>query len=455
MDSPKSNRKKKKILMFPWLAHGHIFPYLQLAKRILSIKKDLHIHLCTTAVNIPSITSFLHKHSLQTSISTLPLHLPPTPSLPSHLHTTKNLPSHLHLPLIQALQTSQPYFSLLLSSLLPDLLIFDVFQPWAASSAASLNIPAVHFSPLGATTISYTRQAYNSPSLPPLPSPNPLLLRPSEKQTLDSLFHLLLSEVYPPGPNSTLINFHLSSDVALLRTIPSLEHNYLNYLSHLLPTKKILPVGTLVDDNNDIDNGSDDESDIMRWLGEQEEHSTIYISFGSEYFLSDKEISELAKGLEISGAGFVWVIRGREEVELPEGVMGRGRVVVGWAPQERILRHPSVGGFVSHCGWSSVNESVYHGVPVVGMPVNVNMFVDVKMLAEAGVCVEVEREEEGGFKGEEIGKAINAVLRGERGEGLRRRAKEVSEKMKMEDEAAIHQVADHLWQLCCKRDTDI
>ncbi|KAG6402588.1 hypothetical protein SASPL_134785 [Salvia splendens] len=194
----------------------------------------------------------------------------------------------------------------------------------------------------------------------------------------------------------------------------------------------------------------------MRWLGEQEEHSIVYISFGSEYFLSDKEISELAKGLEISGAGFVWAIRGREEAEvvLPEGVRGRGRVVVGWASQERILRHPSVGGFVSHCGWSSVNESVYYGVPVVGMPVNANMFVDVKMLAETGVCVEVEGEEEGGFKGEEIGKAIDAVLRGERGEGLRRRMKEVSEKMKMEDEAAIHQVADHLWQLCCKRERE-
>ncbi|KAL1540286.1 beta-D-glucosyl crocetin beta-1,6-glucosyltransferase [Salvia divinorum] len=452
MDSQRKSMKK--ILMFPWLAHGHIFPYLQLAKR-LSTKKNFHIHLCTTAVNFPSITAFLHKYSLENSISTIPLHLHPNPALPPHLHTTKNLPSHLRLPLIKAFQTAQSSFSLILADLLPDLLIFDVFQPWAAAAAASLLIPAVHFAPLGAATISYTRQAYNTPSLPPLPFPQPLL-RPSEKRSLDSLFHLLLTDVYGHGHNSTLINFELSSEVVLLRTIPSLEDKYINYLSEYVSRKRILPVGALVDDDNNNDEEDEENSDMMRWLGEKQKHSTVYISFGSEYSLSNQEISELAKGLEISTANFIWVIRSLEPL-LPEGFLDwtreRGRVVVGWAPQERILKHPSVGAFVSHCGWSSVNESVYHGVPVVGMPVNVNMFVDAKVLAEAGVCVEVEREEDGGFKGEEIANAIDAVLGGER-QGLRRRATELSEKMKMEEEAAIDQVADQLWHLCCKRERE-
>lgn len=283
-----------------------------------------------------------------------------------------------------------------------------------------------------------------------------LLLNPTEKRSLDSLFEFLLVEVFDHDKNGVLVNYHLSSEVVLLKTSPSLERKYINYVSSM-SQKRILPVGSLVADV-DKNGGGEEDSDIMRWLGEKEENSTVYVSFGSEYFLSDKEVAEIAKGLELCKANFIWVIRfaAMEEREvLPEGfverVRERGRVLLGWAPQASILGHSSTGAFVSHCGWSSLNESVYYGVPVVGIPMKINMFVDARMLVAAGACLEVLRERDGGFKGEEIGKAIDMVVgEGERGEGLRRRAREISEKMKMEEEEAIDEVALQLWQLCCK-----
>ncbi|KAK4477894.1 hypothetical protein RD792_017159 [Penstemon davidsonii] len=102
-----------------------------------------------------------------------------------------------------------------------------------------------------------------------------------------------------------------------------------------------------------------------------------------------------------------------EEV-LPKGflerVKERGKIVEKWAPQANILAHESTGGFMSHCGWSSINESVYFGVPVIGMPMRTNQFINVKMLGEARVCVEVVRNENEVFKGEEIAKAIIKVI---------------------------------------------
>ncbi|KAL8490696.1 hypothetical protein ACS0TY_022626 [Phlomoides rotata] len=113
--------------------------------------------------------------------------------------------------------------------------------------------------------------------------------------------------------------------------------------------------------------------------------------------------------------------------------------------EANILRHPSTGAFVIHCGWSSVNESEYNGVLVIGIPMGVDMFLNAKMLVNVGACVEVVREENGGFKGEEIAKAIEKVMGEERGEGMRGRAKELSEKMSMEDEEAIEETAKCLW----------
>ena len=42
--------------------------------------------------------------------------------------------------------------------------------------------------------------------------------------------------------------------------------------------------------------------------------------------------------------------------------------VVPWTPQLEVLAHSSVGVFVTHCGWSSLMESIACGVPMICRP---------------------------------------------------------------------------------------
>jgi UDP:flavonoid glycosyltransferase YjiC (YdhE family) len=46
----------------------------------------------------------------------------------------------------------------------------------------------------------------------------------------------------------------------------------------------------------------------------------------------------------------------------------RGMVVSAWVPQTRILQHPAVGAFLSHCGWNSVLESIAARLPILVWP---------------------------------------------------------------------------------------
>ncbi|CAL5365397.1 unnamed protein product [Camellia sinensis] len=160
----------------------------------------------------------------------------------------------------------------------------------------------------------------------------------------------------------------------LYNTCRELEGKYIDYLP-VIGEKKVVPVGPLVQGIVDDEN---EHSEIIQWLDNKGEYSTLFVSFGSEYFVSKEEIEEIAHGLELSMVNFIWVVRfpNGEKVELeealPKGFVDRlgerGLVVDGWAPQARILTHSSTGGFVSHCGWNSVLEGLKFGVPIVAIP---------------------------------------------------------------------------------------
>lgn len=118
-----------------------------------------------------------------------------------------------------------------------------------------------------------------------------------------------------------------------------------------------------------------EETQCLEWLDEQRISSVIYVCFGSITVLSDEELIEFARGLEASNQPFLWAIRpdliqGQSAVlprDFIESSKGRG-FFVSWAPQYKVLSHPSVGGFLTHSGWNSTIESICAGVPMICWP---------------------------------------------------------------------------------------
>lgn len=447
------------LLMFPWVAHGHISPYLELSKALLTRKKTLTIYFCTTSINFDPINNFINKNTLHGSIRLVELELEPSPDLPPQYHGTKNLPHSLKLTLIKAFQASNLSFSKIITTIKPNLVIYDIFQPWASKIAASEGIPAVHFSIFGAAFLALLHHQHTFKDAP-FPFPE-MQFQEYELRNLNSIIDYLFANIYEVDQDFIFGNFKQSRDVVLVKTSKGFEGKYIDYLS-TMSERKIVPVGPLI--NHTAMNDEDESSTIIKWLSKKRKNSTLFVSFGSEYFLSEDEIAEIAKGLELcnDNINFIWIIRfpsgadrSIDEV-LPRGFLERmrergerGLVVSGWAPQASILAHENTGGFMSHCGWSSIMESMHFGVPVVAMAVKVDQPINARMLAAAGACVEVARQDGSVFEGEEIARAVEKVMAEEGGGGgMRRRAKDLGERMKMEEGEALDEVAEQLWQLC-------
>ncbi|KAK1398671.1 UDP-glycosyltransferase 87A2 [Heracleum sosnowskyi] len=142
----------------------------------------------------------------------------------------------------------------------------------------------------------------------------------------------------------------------------------------------VYAIGPAIPDFNIRKNCSTTNNDAphyIKWLDNQPKDSVLYISQGSFLSVSSDQLDEIVAGVLNSGVSYLWVTK--EEASRINGEKG---LTVPWCDQSRVLCHPSVGGFWSHCGWNSTKESLFAGVPMLTFPImfdqipNSNTIVD-------------------------------------------------------------------------------
>ncbi|KAL1809454.1 hypothetical protein ACET3Z_026444 [Daucus carota] len=209
----------------------------------------------------------------------------------------------------------------------------------------------------------------------------------------------------------------------------------------------VYPVGPLIQ-RDQLSTGADG-LDCLRWLDGQPCGSVLFVSFGSGGTLTANQITELALGLEMSEQRFLWVIRSPNDDSanaaffesyskkdpldfLPQGFIertkGHGLVVPDWAPQAQILSHGSTGGFLTHCGWNSILETVTNGVPVIAWPLYAEQKMNAVMLNEdLKVALRAQVGENGMVGRVEIATLVKGLMEGEEGKGLRTRMRDLKD----------------------------
>lgn len=429
-------KKNLHFLLFPWLAQGHINPFLQLSKALA-----IHGHtvsFLSTPINISRIRPSLQLQDWPGRIDLLELPLPPTEGLTPGAECTADIPVEMAFALQKAIDGLEKPFRSLLRQLSPDYVVHDFAQYWTQSAAAEMRVPAVYFSVYTSATCGYTLHpsrvsnheiTAEELAAPPFGFPcSAISFRLYEARDVLVMYRGIAGHVIPTYRFAKC--FQGCVAVAVKSCFEE-EDKYIRYFQDSIgvPVLSVGPLMPVSKPNSDSHEGSD----LLDWLDRQGPSSVVFVSFGSETFLSKEQTHQLALGLEASGLPFLWSLRtpqfldsAREDPQelLPEGFEtrtgDRGLVVRAWVPQVRIVSHPSVGGYLSHGGWSSAMEALSFGVPLILLPVKLDQSLNTRQIvAELKAGIEIERGDDGSFLSENIATALGMVLAGEQGKQLR------------------------------------
>ncbi|KAF8399274.1 hypothetical protein HHK36_015139 [Tetracentron sinense] len=433
MDSVSASR----IVLFPFMSKGHIIPFLQLARLLLH--RGITVTIFTTPANSPFI-----RHSLaDTDASVVDLPFPQNvPGLPAGVESTDRLPSmSLFLPLVNATKLIQPDFEHALQNLSGvSCLVSDGFLGWTQKSAEKLGIPRLVLFGMSNYSATVSRVVV-------LDRPHVDLDSDDEPFEVPSFEWIKLtrndfeSPFKDPEPKGPLFEFIIEQGIAtsksqglVVNSFYELEPLFLDYWNREFDPKAWCVGPLCMAEPPRVEPLM--KPIWVQWLDTKlaEGGTVIYVAFGSQAEISSEQLQEIAIGLEKSEVNFLWVVRskGLEALEgFEERVKGRGVVVKEWVDQREILDHESVIGFMSHCGWNSVLESICACVPILAWPMMAEQHLNARMVAEelgVGLRILAESGSVRGFvKWENIEKMVRELMEGGKGKEVRKKVKEIGE----------------------------
>jgi UDP-glucosyltransferase 73C len=397
------NGKKAHFVLVPLVAQGHIIPMVDLAR--LLAERGVHVSLITTPINAARVRPIMER-SIESNllVQIVELKFPCAQiGLPDDCENVDLIEDHHFLAFFEALKLFREPLEQYLRAhhIPPSCIISDGCNPWTVVVAQRFSIPRFVFhgpSCLFALCDHITSKHkilhdvtdYSEQFIVP---DMPLTLRFS-KANGPGFFNA-------PGwekLRDDVVEAGRTADAIILNTFEDLERQFIE-LYEIESGKKVWTVGPLNLHNKDEYSkslrgnklGAEKQQIVLNWLDGHKPKSVLYVSFGSIARKSTLQLMELGLGLEATDKPFIWVLKEPEitpEVDkwltewFEKRVQQKGLILRGWAPQLAILSHPSVGAFMTHCGWNSMLESISLGVPMVTWPHFTDQFTNEKLAVD-------------------------------------------------------------------------
>lgn len=178
----------------------------------------------------------------------------------------------------------------------------------------------------------------------------------------------LLRRHFPPGTD--FMSLQRSADIWLVRAnfvfeLPRPTMPNLIYIGGF-QCKKARPLSAELED-------------FMQSSGE---HGVVVMSLGTLVSALPREVTEaIAAAFAHLPQKVVWRYMGEKPSSL-----GDNTLLVEWLPQNDLLGHPKTRAFVAHGGTNGLYEAIYHGIPVLGLPLLFDQFDNLLRLKVRGAA---------------------------------------------------------------------
>lgn len=449
--------KKPHAVVFPFPTQGHINPMMLLANQLLAADITVtFVHSArsfsmlqkskSTIIESQERSPDIRFEVLPDAVSADDKENPVSPSVALFLSSIPVMKEKLEEAIQRLLEEAHP----------PSCIISDSFLPWTQDVANKFSIPRIEFWTSSVTVYSmgyYIPQLLSRGYLPVQPG--------ADQETLidiipgigswrlaDFFYDLTFHPISSPIFHFLRDAFSRAKEAqrVIVHSIYDLERDIIHALQDEgIPIDPIGPLLPSVEGSQDNATHKKlttmsllpEDDGCLEWLDAQVSSSVIYASFGSNVKISLEEIQELALGLEDSQQPFLLVVRpdliaGRSFFDImPEGfeirTKERGRIS-SWVPQLAVLAHPAVGGFLTHCGWNSILEAMWMGIPLIGCPRESEQNTNLKCLTDWKAAIALDAgKSKVEIKRDLVGKAISTLMNAPEGEIVRRGILEVKQ----------------------------
>ncbi|XP_013139437.1 PREDICTED: UDP-glucuronosyltransferase 2B1-like [Papilio polytes] len=126
--------------------------------------------------------------------------------------------------------------------------------------------------------------------------------------------------------------------------------------------------------------------DLKKILDEAK-HGFIFFSMGS-MLQSSKMPEEIKTGLIKIFSQLKQTVIWKFEVSLPD--KPKNIFIIDWAPQQSILAHPNCVLFITHGGLLSTTEALHYKVPIIGIPMFADQFININRAVAKGIAKRVD-----------------------------------------------------------------
>uniref|UniRef100_A0A8C7LUW2 UDP-glucuronosyltransferase n=1 Tax=Oncorhynchus mykiss TaxID=8022 RepID=A0A8C7LUW2_ONCMY len=126
--------------------------------------------------------------------------------------------------------------------------------------------------------------------------------------------------------------------------------------------------------------------DLEEFVQSSSEHGVVMMTLGTLVAELPEDIAdEIAAAFAQLPQKVIWRYTGQRP-----STLGKNTLLVDWLPQNDLLGHPKTRAFVAHGGTNGVQEAIYHGVPVVGLPLAFDQSDNLSKLKERGAANTVD-----------------------------------------------------------------